>query len=277
MKPIKVTGIGADVEMFLQDRKNSEVVSAEGYIKGEKNDPFVFDLDNPHFASSLDNVLAEVGIPPATNKVEFYNYLRKSIGFINSTIPQNLKAVALPAAILDDRFLMTDQAKTFGCEPDYNAYTRRQNQRPYSPNPNLRSAGGHLHIGYENAPAFNPLGFYDSIEDIERCSIIQALDLHIGVPSVILEPDNDRKTLYGKAGAYRPKVYGVEYRTPSNFYLQSRKLTMWMYEAVNNAIDWLNDGNFIDNIMGEHISNTINNNDKYEAQNLIDQFQLKVA
>lgn len=276
-KTIILTGIGADCEMFLKNKKTNEIVSAEGFVQGTKEEPFVFDPSNNFFATSLDNVLAEFSIPPATNKVEFYNYLRKSIRYINTSIPKEYCTVASPAEILQDYYLQTTQAKKFGCEPDFNAYTGLQNNRPFAANPNLRSAGGHLHLGYIDPSTFDPFSYYDSSMDSERHEIIQALDLHIGVPSVILEPDNERKLLYGKAGAFRPKIYGLEYRTVSNFYLNSKKLTMWVYDAVTNAINWLNEGNVIDRVMATHISDVINSNDKQEAQNLIKTFNLQLA
>ena len=57
--------VGSDVEFFLQDRTTGEVVSAEGLVKGTKEEPFFFDPENSFFATSLDNVAYEGNIPPA--------------------------------------------------------------------------------------------------------------------------------------------------------------------------------------------------------------------
>jgi hypothetical protein len=275
MKKYIVTGIGADVELFVQNRKTKEIISAEGLVQGTKDNPFVFDAENPHFATSLDNVLAEFGIPPATNKVEFYNYLRKSRTFIEKSLPMDLCTAVLPAAELDPQWLTTRQAKRFGCEPDYNAYTMKHNFAPKANNPNLRSAGGHIHIGYAEAEPFSKGAWYEP--DVERALLVRALDLHIGIPSVIMEPDNKRKELYGKAGAFRPKEYGVEYRTLSNYYMQSKKLTYWVYQQVIEAINWLNSGGVIEDFLGSHIEAVINNNNKAEAESLISNFNLKLV
>lgn len=274
MEKIILTGIGADVELFLKNKVSGEIVSAEGLIKGTKEEPFIFDPENKYFATSLDNVLAELCIPPAINSVQFHNYLRKSRQFIESTLPKELCTAALPAARLDDKYLQTEQALIFGCEPDYSAYTGQINYKPSCDDFNLRSAGGHLHLGYENPEPFE-IDVY--LGDIQRCNIIKALDLHLAVPSVILEPDNQRKELYGKAGAFRPKPYGVEYRTISNFYMDSRKATMWVFNQVKEAINWLNSGNIIDDNLGYHIQAVVNGNNKTEAENLIKQFNLKMV
>jgi hypothetical protein len=46
-----------------------------------------------------------------------------------------------------------------------------------------------------------------------------------------------RRGLYGKRGAYRPKSYGVEYRTLSNFWVGHPALCDWAWRATAKAID----------------------------------------
>lgn len=271
MDKIKALAIGADIELFLQNKSTGEIVSAEGFIKGTKEDPFVFDKKSKYFATSLDNVLAEFCIPPAKTKAEFYNNIRKSVGYINMNLPEDLCTVALPSANLHEKYLQTEQAKIFGCEPDFNAYTGFQNNRPFCEDLTLRSAGGHIHFSYENPAPYDSL---DYVGDEQRCDIIKAFDLHIGVPSILLEPDNKRKELYGKAGCFRPKSYGVEYRTVSNFYLQSKRLTLWVYDAVQNAVNWLNEGYVIEDGLARVVRDVINRNDKEAAKELIADFNL---
>ena len=127
--------VGADVELFLADKKTNEIVSAEGYIKGSKYEPYNFDPNDKFFSTSLDNVAAEVTIRPAKTSIEFVENLKKSVNYVNSTIPERLCTVAKPAAILDDVYLQTENAKTFGCEPDFNVWKRDINPKPEAPNP----------------------------------------------------------------------------------------------------------------------------------------------
>lgn len=273
MKLQNVT-VGADCEVFLQDKASQKIVSAEGIIRGTKDVPFVFDETNKYFCTSLDNILAEFCIPPAKTAEEFYAHLKKSIGYVNNTIPKELCVAITPAALVDDIWLMTPNAQRFGCEPDFNAYTGFVNQRPFGVNPNLRSAGGHLHIGYDNPTPFN---INDYMGDVERCTIIKTLDLFIGIPSIIMEPENMRKQLYGKAGAFRPKEYGVEYRTVSNFYLDSDNLISWAYNAVQNAVDFINNGHTIPEGTSWYINDAINNNDREAAANVINEYNLQLV
>lgn len=269
--------IGADIEMFLMDKVSKEIVSAEGYIRGTKNEPFNFDKSNKYFAISLDNVTSEFCIPPATTNVDWLANIKKSVDYINSIIPTNLMCVAQPAAILDEKYLQTENAKLFGCEPDFNAWLKMPNEKPSAENQNLRSCGGHIHVGFTQLPdsELEAMGL-----DIWRVDemIVKTMDLYIGVPSVLQEPDNERKNLYGKAGAFRWKDYGVEYRTVSNYYLQSDNLTKWAFDNTIKATEFVNDRRMDElEAVGDAIQHCINHADKTMAGNLIRQFEIPLA
>lgn len=263
---IKNPTIGADIEVFLQEKSTKEFVSAEPYIKGSKYEPFIWDVGNPYYAISLDNVAAEFCIPPAHDPNEWLASIKKSIDYISGEIPDTLCVAPIPAAILADRYLQSDSAKRFGCEPDHNVWIRGNNESPNALNKNLRSCGGHIHIGYDEPDV--------PISEL----IVKAMDLFVGIPSVILEPPNARKELYGKAGAFRFKEYGVEYRTVSNYYLQSERLTQWAYANTLAAINFINSGR-IDELEGvkSQIQEAINSANEVIAGNLIRQFEIPMA
>lgn len=67
---------------------------------------------------------------------------------------------------------------------------------------------GHIHLGYNDIEVPFNGRIHKYKVDEQRARIVQAMDLFIGIPSVIMEPDNKRKELYGQAGAFRPKPYG---------------------------------------------------------------------
>lgn len=261
----KVT-LGADIEVFLKDRTTDEIVTAEGIIKGTKDVPYIFDKENRYFATSLDNVMAEFCIPPATRPSEFYDAIQKALRYINGTIPGHLTTYASAAEEIDEKYLQTENAQLFGCEPDYNAWTDLKNNPPGT-STRLRTCGGHIHIGY------------DMSDHMINLMLIKAMDIFVGLPSLILEPDNLRKTMYGKAGAFRDKNYGVEYRTISNFYLNDKSLTDWVFNNTLAAIEFVNNGGAND--LGveekESIVNAINYNDKDVAIQLITKYNVKLA
>src|SRR5215216_1623430 len=150
---IKNFQVGADIEVFLRNKVSGEIMTAEGIIKGTKEEPFKFDITNGFFATSLDNVMAEFCIPPSRNPSEFYEAIKRALKYINSTIPLDLETAALPAAMVPDKWLQTENARLFGCDPDFNVWDNQQNLPPDAAT-SMRTCGGHIHIGYENPHEF---------------------------------------------------------------------------------------------------------------------------
>lgn len=265
LKPINNPTIGADIELFLKNYVNDEIVSAEGIIKGTKFAPFQFDEHNQYFSTSLDNVMAEFTIPPARESLQFANNIKYAIGWINGFIPKELQTVTLAAARVNPKYLETENAKLFGCEPDYNAWLMGDMNPKPECDSNLRSAGGHIHIGYDKPD-------YDI-----SMALIRAMDIFIGLPSVIQEPDNERKQLYGKAGAFRHKPYGVEYRTVSNYYVESDSLMEWAFNNTLEAIDFVNNNSPLTGEHAKSIITAINTADKELASTICKYFGVKLA
>lgn len=123
---------------------------------------------------------------------------------------------------------------------------------------------GHIHIGYLNK------GEESNITDIEN--IVKVMDLLLGVQSVLLDMDKERRILYGKAGCFRFKPYGLEYRTLSNFWTLFDDRIKWAFEnsilSVNIA---LYNPEILDKILKESskIEICINNSDENLAKELI--------
>jgi hypothetical protein len=257
--------IGADIEVFLQNKDTNEIVSAEGIVQGSKHAPFFFKDGNPFFATSLDNVMCEFCIPPASTEDEFSDSIQEALDYIRKTIPKNLIPLAVPSAYLNEKYLQTENAQLFGCEPDFNAWEYGStNPRPDAIT-NLRSCGGHIHIGYKKPD-----------RDVSRL-LMCAMDIYVGLASVIQEPDNERKTLYGKAGAFRWKSYGAEYRTVSNYYLATTKLRKWAFNNTMEAIEFINRKNPVTREEADAIQLAINTNNKELAQTLCTYFGVKLA
>lgn len=218
--------IGADPEIILTE--NGEVISAEGLIGGTKENPKL--ISNKGHAVQEDNVMAEFNIPPSSSKNEFVENINYCLDYFSQIVEltgENMKISEKASAYFPKNQLRTRQAMEFGCSPDYNVYAKSQNRRPFS-NTNLRSCGGHIHVGYDNP----------SQEKSEL--IVRLLDIFIGLPSISMDTDRDRKKLYGKAGSFRFKKFGVEYRTPSNFWIFRRESIEFIYDAVEKAMDVAN-------------------------------------
>lgn len=152
------------------------------------------------------------------------------------------------------------------CSPDFNAYTQDQNIFSRD-SETRRSCGGHLHISY---PELN----YK-----EGLKLIQALDLFISIPLVFLEPDSERKTLYGKAGAFRPKelqdkTFIIEYRSPSNFWVSSEETMRFIYKQILKAIKFVKEDGIITN--PEDIIKAINENKADKAKEILNDYNIEV-
>jgi hypothetical protein len=255
--------LGCDPEVFLQDAAGA-YISAIGKIGGSKADPRQLPLGNG-YAVQEDNVALEFNIPPADSKngfIESIQLVRKYLE--NSVNEMGLKFSTESATIFPEDQLNNPAALMFGCDPDYNAWTMKRNPKPISPDWRLRSAGGHVHVGYHMAT------------NREKVTLIRLMDLFLGIPSLFMDNGSLRKSLYGKAGAFRPKPYGVEYRTLSNYWIFDPELIDWVWRSTERAIDTFErDSIPIDNF-SNGIQEAINNNNMDVAQSLVDHFGLEV-
>jgi hypothetical protein len=105
------------------------------------------------------------------------------------------------------------------------------------------------------------------------------MDLYLGVPSVILDSaSKDRRLLYGKAGCFRNKPYGVEYRSLSNFWAFERKYINWIFDTVDAVTKdlVLNYNIKFTEEMEKNIVNCINNSDVELAKKICEEFSIEL-
>ena len=210
--------IGSDPEVFLKD-KSGKHISVSGFIKAGKWEPLQIPDMPAGFTLQEDNVALEYGIPPASSAKEFYDHIQAVMQRSRDWIP-NLDFSKVSCTIFEDDQLQHPGSQVFGCEPDYNAWTKSENPKPNPPHPGMRSAGGHIHVE----------------TDLDPILVVKAMDHYLGVPSVLMDEGKERKQLYGKAGAHRIKSYGVEYRTLSNFWIFEERLTSWVWRQTERAL-----------------------------------------
>lgn len=248
--------IGCDPEVFLEDL-NGGLKSAVGLLGGDKLAPR--SLGRAGFAVLEDNVACEFNIAPASTLGEFDSNIDWAVDNIKKHLGEmNLKFSRLASASFPDKELDSYGAQVFGCDPDYNAWTKKRNPRPRAKDGNLRSCGGHIHVGTE----------------VDPIAVVRAMDLFLGVPSVIADPDVDRRSLYGKAGAHRIKPYGPEYRTLSNFWIFSKEAVKWAYTETGRAVEYAAENGSITNDLGKEIQACINESNVDLARQLMIDFKL---
>jgi hypothetical protein len=259
--------VGADPELFL--RKGRRLVSAISLINGTKRAP----LKTSHGAIQWDNILAEYNINPANtaeqfaaNNLSVLEDLQKHIGDIY-TLDLGAAYWAPASLLLDPRTLVA------GCTPDFNAWENgAQNDPPNYRETRLRSAGGHIHISVHNIGS----------DYLARLNLVRLCDVFIGLPGVLLgdKTDNLRRSVYGKAGAFRPKYIaddpydGVEYRASSNWWLRKPEYMKIVFEGAKEAVSKLWDTTIHTNLVvkGWAIRDAINKGNKKQAEELLNYF-----
>lgn len=200
--------VGSDLEMFLFDNETARVVPCVGILEGTKDKPFQPKGYGKGFAIQEDNVMVEFNIPPQTNVDGFINAISKGRNMVLKELHnRHGSKYSVYTAKHVNRFrgveLTSQQAQTIGCEGDFDAYEGGK-MRVDPPAPGLdRSCGGHVHIGGDfRCPDFVAALFAELFIGVRAQLWIDAKDL--------------RAKWYGKPGIYRPKPYGIEYRTPHN-------------------------------------------------------------
>jgi len=253
--------LGSDPELLLVDSAG-KFVSVIGKVGGTKQQPLqILDLPTGYTVQE-DNVALELGIPPCSSAAEYVHALRTCINRALTFVP-GLHVSEESAALFPEEELEHPLASVFGCEPDFNAWTGKENTKPQCPDWTLRTAGGHIHVE----------------TDLPKEQVIRAMDFYLGVPSVLMDKGDLRKKLYGKAGAYRPKSYGAEYRVLSNFWVQKDNLIEWAWRNTERALELVKSGDAGNYwaTCAETIQETINNNEKATAKMLCDKFDLEVV
>lgn len=231
LAPMDGMKFGCDPELFVLDTDGNPVC-ADGLIPGTKDAPYPV----PNGAVQVDGMAAEFNIDPASDYKEFSNNVSSVMKTLTSMLPKGYTLSAEPFAVFSEKVWeeAPDHAKVLGCTPDFNAWTGDVNPPPdTSANPRLRTASGHLHIGWtEDADFSDP-------QHILNCrDLVKQLDWYLGGWSLRIDEDPTRRLLYGKAGAMRFKPYGVEYRVLSNFWLKNgnRRMAVWnrMQQAIHD-------------------------------------------
>jgi hypothetical protein len=219
--------VGADPEFFVQ--KDGKPYPIVGLLGGDKYQA-VDRWDIGIFCGYLeDNVMAEFTITPCESAEQFVEMNTQMIDVIMEKLGSEYKPLITPAVRFEEKYLKSQQAQHFGCMPDHSAYSLQIQQVNAKDAGTLRTAGGHIHIGWDGAD-----------ENLETAATVaRAFDLLVTMPFLLIEPDNERRQLYGKAGSFRVKSYGVECRQLSCHWLSSPELMAWVYNQTIKAVEFV--------------------------------------
>lgn len=229
--------LGCDPELFLYDLERKMYVSAHPYIPGTKHKPHALPCGG---TVQLDGLACEIGTIPQITARDFLFHLKEVIDDVRALLPKNIVLRAVPSAWFDKDYFdkeVPDYCKELGCDPDFNAY----NNGAANPRPNgmivengkvLRTGAGHIHVSWGDD--------MDVSSDVHRWNCItltQSLDTVFVPLSKTWDKDETRMKMYGKPGSYRPKSYGLEYRTLSNAWLQDDTFVQTVFEATRFVLE----------------------------------------
>lgn len=254
---------GSDPELFIINEKTNKVVSSIGLIPGKKDHPFIDKEWKNGFGLETDNILAEFNIPPTDNIDEWLNSFKFMKDYINKFVKKfnpDYGIQCIASRMVDDDQLNSKEATEFGCDPDFNIYTGGRNPQPEGRKTNLRSAGYHVHFGYNDK----------SVD--KAVEIIRYADMYLGIPSVVFDPDKDRRNLYGKAGSFRLQKHGCEYRVLSSFMMSSDDLIKFCFNNALKTLDAFEKK--LEKIPEDVVQECINNSNVKLAKELIKRYNL---
>lgn len=243
--------IGSDPELFLYNNDGEFVNAFDGFemkvISGTKAKPEVM----PYGAIQVDGMAIELNTVPTNSPSLFRRMIEEGIQDACRRFPgTNPGQNSIAKFNLDWLLQQHPAAIELGCDPDFNAWKDGEpNPRPEVDMP-FRTAGGHVHIGWREkgqSPVLDPKAAWD-----ECCAVVRHLDYVLGVWSVPLDSaGEERRNMYGSAGAFRPKLYGVEYRVLSNFWVFQPSLTEDIVTRTLAGMNAYADGVRLDSIFGD--------------------------
>ena len=239
--PLRRYGIsfGADPEFFFT--KGKEVIGSEKILKGdiEARDEY----NTPYGKVIIDGVQAELNPAPSSCREAFATNLSQCFREVANLTKKdkNLNVSFTQVVTVGKKEFdsLSDDSKKFGCAESQNVYNKKSS---ITVDPNVyrkRSAGGHIHMG---ANAGSPLRKVLETTDV----LIPIMDLIVGNTCVLIDrnPDNkERRKNYGRAGEFRVQPHGMEYRTLSNFWLQSYQLMSFVMGLSRLAVSIVADSN----------------------------------
>lgn len=257
--------VGCDPEVFV--RQNGVFKSAFGLIQGDKKHPQKVNKG----AVQVDGMALEFNIDPAASEDEFCINVQEVFNTMKLMVP-DYEVVTVPVAHFTAEYIKDQPAAALelGCDPDYNAWISAENIKPNANRP-MRTASGHVHIGWTDGADINDVAHRAMCE-----AATKQMDFYLGLPSLVYDADTERREMYGKAGCYRPKPYGTEYRTLSNAWLKSEALMRWVFRNTIAGMNELVNGNALFAKYGD-IQEIINNSDRKAAEKIVQAENIEVC
>ena len=264
--------LGSDFEMGVY-ASNGLVTPVTNKLGGTKEAPI--SIGNGCFKQE-DGPMAEFNIPPVVTADDWCNSIQYCMDVGNAELAKsNLTMRAISSAMYTDADLDSNDLRTLGCSQSNDPYTETITA-PDGNTTNMRTCGFHVHVGFLKKDASGNRFRFNDANYLAKC-----FDLEVGLPCLLLDEDNMRRSLYGQAGDFRVnttydldenKIQLFEYRSLGGNILQSREhielvyaLTQKVVARFNSRLDFSEDEIVI--------RDCINDSDVETAKQLIQKYK----
>lgn len=195
--------ISTDVEGFIRSPKG-DYIPAERVLGGSKGNAQAV---GKGVVAHPDNVMAEFALAGPCKPENFQDRVQSAVRLLRKHI-HPLDIMFSPCVEFSDDWLKKAKlAEEIGCEPDWQGDCMRISITTEQLG-NYRGAGGHLH--------------FDLNSQISPDYAATVCDCTVGLAAVAYgEKQGRRRQFYGLPSLYRPKPYGLEYRTLSNWWVEN--------------------------------------------------------
>ena len=231
--------IGCDPEVFISNEYTGQFIPASIFNDdvGDKHNP----TETEYGIISVDGCALEFGTKPTDTFQLWMNRLEDGMNHISQMARKKDTTYTIDSRCVaefskDWWVQVPRQNKRFGCDPDFKVSGEGdllQNEVRRKTNTPMRTAGGHVHIGWTTDAS--P---YDKQHLIKCANVIRLLETDGLLPSPMnTDLDEMRRHMYGGYGVFRPKSYGLEYRALSNFWVHDK----YDCEQIFKAVAWVSE------------------------------------
>lgn len=228
--------VGQDCEAAIYDKKKERIVSAIPILKKGKEEKI--DLGDGYYFY-FDNCNLEMNIPPAYSNEEFVYNNVTVIDRMKKYLGNRYDIAIVASHNYTEQECNHDHAKMAGCMPEFLARPEPEMRTPPDlSGTTLRAMAGHIHCWLKDYTKYQQEHFL--LEPYSKINVVRNMDIFVGLSTVLLDqaPESRvRKQQYGVLSSHRPTEGGIEYRTPSNFWLKSRELMSLMFDLTQFSVD----------------------------------------
>lgn len=264
--------VGQDCEAAIFDKVAGRIVSAIPVLKKGKENKI--DLGNGYYFY-FDNCNLEMNIPPANSREEFVHNNLEVVKKMKQHLGSRYDISFVASHNYTNKECNHNHAKRAGCMPEFLARPFPQQITPPDlSDTTLRTMAGHIHCWLKDYKDKDENHFL--LDPYSKIKAVKSMDIFVGLATVILDQAEEsrvRKQQYGVISAHRPTEGGIEYRTPSNFWMKSVALMELMYDLTKFSMDFAAEDKE-DNldINEDQLIETVNRNDfdgaKYLAEEI---------